>query len=174
MLDRSLDHCPAGTAPLRPALARQVWGCQIAPLQGQAKGRGLACALAKLPQLGTRRCGRRWILDVGLRCWRGPPAPSVPDLDGEFPIQCRSFIFGRDLLPFFASLRETDGDGLFSTFNWPAWSAFGRAPLVAVHLALHFRTRAGGIFASLCHGHTLPSRTSTRRMTSRTPKPPDG
>jgi hypothetical protein len=52
-----------GTSPQLPALASQVWGCQLAPhaapafLQGQTKGRGLACALAKLPQLETRRCG---------------------------------------------------------------------------------------------------------------------
>ena len=168
-------------------------GCSVGlAAPGASRGPGLSAGSDEGSGLSLRTCQAattrnaalwRRILDVGLRCWRGPPAPSVPDLDGEFPTQCRSFIFGRDLLSFFASLRETDGDGLFSTFNWPAspaspaspaWSAFGRAPLVAVHLALHFRTRAGGIFASLCHGHTLPSRTSTRRMTSRTPKPPDG
>jgi len=43
-----------------------------------------------------------------------------PHRDGEFAALRRSFIFGRDLLSLFASLRETDGDGLFSTLDRPA------------------------------------------------------
>jgi hypothetical protein len=49
-----------------------------------------------------------------------PAAPSVRHRDEEWQPQRRSFSFGRDLLSLFASLRETDGDGLFSTLDRPA------------------------------------------------------